>query len=278
MKQKVPLLPNMITAFGVTCGLFVIFMTNMVDPGEGTYGGLLTVSGLLLLAALADVLDGAVARALKAESVFGGLFDSLADAISFGVAPSVIAMKALSVDPGTELSFFVTAGGIIFSLCGVLRLVRFGVMAGEAKASPALTAANMGSFTGLPIPAAAAAAVSLCLFLHSPDYMPLVGVDPAYRAVLIAAAMMGLGYLMVSRWKFPSVKTLHMKVASFQIVFYLVTIAVLLLYGVVNHFPITFLMFAWGYILVGASLSLVRAIVGRRMKGLEDFAPDDEEE
>jgi CDP-diacylglycerol--serine O-phosphatidyltransferase len=112
--KKIALLPNVVTAFGLSCGLFVIFKMNMTGVGEANPQVLVAVTGILLLAAFADLLDGAIARAIKAESDFGGIFDSLADAISFGVAPSVIILKSLSVLPGTKLSFLVTAAAIIF--------------------------------------------------------------------------------------------------------------------------------------------------------------------
>lgn len=112
-KRRVFLLPNVITAFGLSCGLFVIFKMSMTGIGEATPQLLTATAGILLLAAFADLLDGAVARAMKAESEFGGLFDSLADAITFGVGPSVIVLKSLSIPPGTEHSFLITTAAII---------------------------------------------------------------------------------------------------------------------------------------------------------------------
>ena len=95
--RRVYLVPNIITTFGLACGLFVIFKVDMVEAGTGTLQ-LLTVSSLLLLlAAFADLLDGMVARAFRAESEFGFMFDSLADAVSFGVAPSVLMLKGLFI-------------------------------------------------------------------------------------------------------------------------------------------------------------------------------------
>src|ERR1051325_3036249 len=131
--KKIALLPNVVTAFGLSCGLFVIFKMNMIGIGGANPQVLTAVTGFLLLAVFADLLDGAIARAIKAESDFGGIFDSLADAISFGVPPPVIILKSLSVAPGTKLSFLATAAAIIFSLCGVLRLIRFSVNALAAK-------------------------------------------------------------------------------------------------------------------------------------------------
>ncbi len=104
--KKVYLLPNVITAFGLSCGLFVIFKLNMTPLGGATTEVLTQTAGILLLAVFADLLDGGIARAMKAESDFGGFFDSLADAITFGVAPSVIVLKSFSMEPGTELVVF----------------------------------------------------------------------------------------------------------------------------------------------------------------------------
>lgn len=62
MKKQVYLIPNVITAFALACGLFVIFKINMVEPGAGNYHVLFVSILILLLAALADFLDGAIAR------------------------------------------------------------------------------------------------------------------------------------------------------------------------------------------------------------------------
>src|SRR5271155_1893291 len=153
--KKVRLIPNMITAFALSCGLFAIFKVNMVESGPALFP-ILTICALLLLAAaFADLLDGAVARAMRAESEFGLVFDSLADAVSFGVAPSVLLLKSLSLAPGTGLSFFAVVGAMIYSICGILRLVRFSVRTTQAKGNAEEEAAQKKNFTGLPIPAAA---------------------------------------------------------------------------------------------------------------------------
>jgi len=272
--KKIYLLPNVITAFGLTCGLFVIFKMNMTPVGEANAQVLLATTAILLLAAFADLLDGAVARAIKAESEFGGVFDSLADAISFGVAPSVIILKSLSVAPGTHLSFLLTTAATVFSLCGVLRLVRFNVSALEAKGNEELILANKKNFTGLPIPAAAAAAVSINLFLVSENFW---GLSDLARAWILSSVLIILGYCMISRWKFPSVKTLEIRVKSFQAVFLTVLSAVLIFYGILHYFPLVFAVLSWGYIFTAWILSLIRIIAGRKSKTLEGFEPEDDD-
>lgn len=276
--KRLPVLPNIITAFSLTCGLFVIFKMNMTPPGEVNLHSLSVTTGILLLAAFADFMDGAVARMLKAESAFGGIFDSLADAISFGVAPSVIVLKSLSITPGTPYSFLLTTGAMIFSMSGVLRLARYNVMALQAKNNPELEDSGNKNFTGLPIPGGAAAIVSLNLFLISEDLKLFASLSDVTRLWVLFVAMVVVGYFMISRLKFPSFKNLRIKVASFQMVFLTVIIAVLLFFGLLNYFPTTFLLISWVYVIVALILALIRVIAGRRNKALEDFEPEPDDE
>ncbi len=275
--RKVNIVPNMITALGLACGMFVIFKVNMVEPGAGTYQMLHASALLLLLAALADLLDGAIARAIHAESEFGFMFDSLADAISFGVAPSVLLLKNLSLEQGTGISFFAVVGAMLFSLCGTLRLVRFNVKVTEAKGNADLQAAQKKHFTGLPIPAAALAAVSANLLLASPFGERMFPLTEKWKAIVLIGIMVVLGYFMVSRWKFPSLKMLHFRVPSFQLVFFTVIIAIFILYGIFYFFPVILATITWGYVVLGWVLSIIRLVAGKKSKTLEDFEPDQEE-
>lgn len=272
--KKIALLPNVVTAFALSCGLFVIFKMNMIGAGEVTVPILTAVTGILLLAAFADLLDGAIARAIKAESDFGGIFDSLADAISFGVAPSVIILKTLSAIPGTQLSLLATISALIFSLCGVLRLARFNVIALEAKSNADLAYAQKKHFTGLPIPAAAAAAVSLNLFLFSNDFRSGFSLSKNGETWILSLALILIGYCMISRWKFPSIKTLEIRVASFRAVFFTVLAAVLIFYGILHHFALVFMVVSWSYIIIAWILALIRLLAGRKSKTLEEFEPE----
>jgi CDP-diacylglycerol--serine O-phosphatidyltransferase len=272
--KRVYLVPNIITAFSLACGLFVIFKVNMIEPGCGNYEVVYAAALLLLVAALADFLDGAVARAFHAESQFGFVFDSLADAISFGVAPSVILLKTLSLEQGTFLSFFSTTGAMIYSLCGVLRLVRFSVKAAEAKGNEEMQAAQKKHFTGLPIPAGAAAAVSANLFFLSPFVRQWVDLNTFDRSILLTCVMIFLGYLMVCRLKFPSLKSLHFRIPSFHWVFLAVVVAVSVLYGILYFFPLILAFVSWFYIVVAFILTIIRLIAGKKSKTLEEFEPE----
>lgn len=277
-KKRTILIPNVITAFGLSCGLYVIFKMSMTGIGEVTPHLLTATAGILLLAAFADLLDGAVARAMRAESEFGGYFDSLADAITFGVAPSVTILKSLSLPPGTIHSFFITAAAIIFSVCGVLRLGRYNVLANRAKSNETLLSDAKKNFTGLPIPAAAAAAISANLFLISDELKSFVSLSANFYFWTLFFVLAFLGYLMISRWKFPSVKRLNIRVASFPLVFSTVLTAVFIVFGLLHHFSVVFFALTWVYIALALALSIARLISGRKSKTLEDFEPEPEEE
>lgn len=286
--KKVHLLPNVITAFGLTCGLFVIFKMSMIAPGDVTIRALTEAAAVLILAAFADLLDGAIARAMKVQSEFGGLFDSLADAISFGVAPSVIILKSLSLEPGTGLSFFLTTAAMVYSVCGVLRLVRFNI---TNRSMPSISQAmktvsddikipeeKNKNFTGLPIPAAAAAAVSGNLFLFSDEFKSLFSLSETAHTWILFFMLIIIGYFMISRWKFPSLKNLHIRVGDFQVVFLTVIAAVFIIYGLLTHFAIVFFCLSWAYLTIAWALSIARLIAGKRVKALEDYEPDPDDD
>ncbi len=276
--KRIHLLPNIITAFALACGLFVIFKMTMTEVGGATFQTVAAVSAILLLAALADLLDGAVARVMKAESEFGGIFDCMADAISFGVAPSVIVLKTLSLPKESELSFFLMITAMVFSVCGVLRLVRFYLTTVHARGDQAQEDDNKKNFTGLPIPGAAAGVVSANLLLVSEEFRNLIDLSDVARVWTLAGVLVVLGYLMVCRLKFPSFKTLHIKVASFRLVILTVVVAVIFSYGFLHYFAVVFFFFAWAYICVALILSTIRLISGRASKTLEDFEPESEDD
>lgn len=249
----------------------------MIEPGMGTYQVLQTSAYLLLLAAFADWIDGALARVMHAESEFGFLFDSLADAVTFGVAPSVLLLKTLSLEQGTPLSFFAIIGAMLYSICGILRLVRFNLKEAEAKANPQLAGQKKKHFTGLPIPAAALAAVSANFLFADPRLPLLYSASELAKTISLTSIMIVIGYLMVSNFKFPSAKALHFRVPSFHLVFITVVFALFLLYGGLYFFPITLAIIAWGYVIVGGTLAVIRMIAGKKSKTLEEYEPDEDE-
>lgn len=276
--RQIYLVPNMITAFGLSCGLFVIYRVSMSELGVGVYELLYSSAFLLILAALADLIDGAVARVIHAESEFGLNFDSLADAVSFGVAPSVLFLKSLHLQPATGLSFFAVVGAMLFSLCGVLRLVRFNVIQHEVKFDKEAQQQSKKNFVGLPIPAAAAGAVSVNLFLNSIFAKEWFPFSDCTKAIFLTFLMILIGYLMISKWKFPSLKTFRIRIPSFHLIVITVLIAIFILYGIFHYLPIVFIVVSFGYILLGCVLTLIRLIAGKKSKTLVDFEIGDRDD
>ncbi len=273
--RKVYFLPNLITAFGLACGLFVIFKASLLQPGDSYQELIHTSAILLLIAACADAMDGAVARFMGAESEFGGHFDSLADAVTFGVAPAVLFLKTVAFPANSYLGLLCMAAAMLYSLCGVFRLVRFNVKAFQVKASSEVERKeHKKNFTGLPIPAAALAGVAGNLFwMQKATFF-----SHEMQSIGQLLVMLLLGYLMVSRWKFPSIKTLHFTVPSLYLLLSTMLIALFVLYGVIYYFVWALVVLTWGYIFVALILAITRLTAGRKNRMLEDFEPDAEEE
>jgi CDP-diacylglycerol--serine O-phosphatidyltransferase len=273
--KRMNFLPNAITTFGLACGLFVIFRVNMM--GNGTFELLYHMTLILLLSGLADLLDGAVARAVKGESEFGLVFDSLSDAICFGVAPSVLFLKFLSVPQEKFIGFLALASAMIYTVCGVLRLVRFNLKAVQKKDLEE-EKSKSSTFVGLPIPAAAAAVISPNLLLNTPYIEELFALSLTLKAIILSIISIAIAYLMISKFRFPSLKSVRFKIRSFNLVFFGTLTATIFLYGLLNYLPIVLIVLAWGYIFVSLALSLIRIISGRRTKSLADFEPANDEE
>ena len=251
------LLPNLITTFSLACGLFVIFKMSMVTPGQASYPVLLASTLLLLVASIADALDGATARKMGAESDFGLLFDSLSDAITFGVAPAVLTLKSISVPPEEKLlGMFVATAAMLYAICAVLRLVRYSISKSDEESI---------FFTGLPTPAAAGGVVSATLLLASPQFHSLVHLSELARTGILMAVLATLGYLMVSRWPFPGPKILQLRMWSYPLLVAVVAGAAALFYGILHWFPITLAVIVWGYLCLAWISALYRMILERRL-------------
>ncbi|HAJ90880.1 MAG TPA: hypothetical protein DCM27_07725, partial [Rhodospirillaceae bacterium] len=139
------LIPNLITMMALIAGI-----TSVQKALTGNF----EVAVLLLLAAaILDVMDGAVARALKAQSEFGAQLDSLSDFLAFGVAPGLILYVWTLGDAG-KLGWI---AAVVFPVAAALRLARFNVMAASTTEIPLW---KKRFFTGVPTPAGAI----LCLF------------------------------------------------------------------------------------------------------------------
>lgn len=261
--KKQAVLPNVLTACSLCCGLFVIFKMNMIHPGTAAFSQVQTCVWILLLAAVFDALDGTLARVIKAESEFGGFFDSMADSVSFGIAPAVLVLKTLSTI-GSFSSTLLAAGAMTYSVAGVLRLVRFSTTA------PSDDPEKKYSFTGLPITGAAIAVISPMLLLMTDSWQSICPTSEFVRTLVAIGVFFLIGYLMVSRWRFPSMKAINIKVASPYLLFFVAIISSLTLLTAIDYFPAVLFVISWGYVCFAWGYAIMRLARGKRDEALDD--------
>ena len=153
---------------------------------------------LIVFAMFFDMLDGRVARMTRTQSVFGLQLDSLADVVSFGVAPAVLVYH-------WSLKQVPTLGSVVaflFVAAGAVRLARFNVLSMSDDGEPKK---NSQYFLGLPIPAAAGGIVALVIASQSGK------LDVASHAWVMMGVTLGLGILMVSNVRFRSFKQVRLE-------------------------------------------------------------------
>ncbi|RZV37746.1 MAG: CDP-diacylglycerol--serine O-phosphatidyltransferase [Chromatiales bacterium] len=179
--------PNGFTALSLMLGVASIVTTQL--------GELELAAWFIVWCGLLDVMDGLSARLLKATSDFGAEFDSMADLVSFGVAPAVLVLNAGLQIGGIELDsdqFWVLLVAIgVFALTGAMRLARFNLTSDQPTS---------GWFAGVPITAAGGGMVPavVLVLIHHPDVASLLPLQ-LYLPVL----MFVLALLMISRLRFP---------------------------------------------------------------------------
>src|SRR5579859_4777043 len=162
-RLKIYVLPNLLTAANLFCGfvaLTKIVEADKADIALGNFAQIKTALLFILLACIFDLFDGRVARMGGRESPFGREFDSLADLISFGVAPAFLVQRVVLADVFPpeyhRISWFIAS---IYLLCGAFRLARFNCLS-------AMNLPGTGKdFLGFPIPSAAGLVASLTLLI-----------------------------------------------------------------------------------------------------------------
>lgn len=204
-RLKIYFLPNLMTAGNLFCGFIALTKIVEADLASPNFHKIIHVALFyILLACIFDLLDGRVARLGGRESPFGREFDSLADIVSFGVAPAFLVHRIVLADVFRDfpkLGWFIAS---IYLICGAFRLARFNCLA---------TLKEPGSgggkeFIGFPIPMAAGLVASLTLLLLWVDEHDF----PRSRwRYLLPIIMMFLSLMMVSTVKYPSFKTLDLR-------------------------------------------------------------------
>lgn len=182
-RKGIYILPNLFTSLNVFCGFFAVILSI-----EGNFQ---LAASVIVIAGLCDGLDGKIARATRTTSRFGVEFDSLADLISFGIAPALM-FYLWAMTPLGRLGWL---AGFLFTICGALRLARFNTQTG--------TGSNE-FFAGLPVPAAAGMLATTILFC---DRLLLTESIPP---VLFLLPVYGLSFLMVSTIRYHSFKRPHL--------------------------------------------------------------------
>ncbi|MBI4963583.1 MAG: CDP-diacylglycerol--serine O-phosphatidyltransferase [Desulfomonile tiedjei] len=226
MKKGIFILPSLLTLSSIFLAFYSIVAAL---KGEFTLAG-----ALILGAGFFDKLDGTVARLTHTATRFGVELDSLADVISFGVAPALL-MYVWTLAPHGRIGW-VTA--FLFVACGALRLARFNVQTGTIDPK---------RFNGLPIPAAAAMVATTVMFFQKME------LNPSEFAIHLLILTLALSFLMVSSVKFHAFKDLaFVKKQPFSS-----TVAFVLLLALIAASPYVMLfLLSAGYVISGPILTI----------------------
>ena len=211
-------IPNGMTALSLMFGLSSIVSTHM--------GNIEFAAWLIVWCGLLDTLDGVAARLLKATSNFGAEFDSMADLVSFGVAPAFLVLNAGmelgGVLFGTGQFWVLAASCAVFALAGAMRLARFNLSSGQPRT---------GWFAGIPITVAGGGLLS-SLILVLLKYEAIAAAMPLH--LYLPVLMFVFSLLMISRLRFPKAQV---RESMFINVFQFTNIALIFYCGVTRSFP-----------------------------------------
>ena len=251
--SKIYCWPNLMTAGNLFCGFVAVIMCIQAhyamrgsDIITAEASSIYTRAVWLIFAAMGfDALDGRLARMVGKESLFGAEFDSLADIVSFGLAPALMVFF-LILSPTQGYPHFREIGwllGFIYLLCAAIRLARFNVIT-----HPLLQKAGVPvnkDFLGLPVPVAAGTVAALVLFL-----LNLAAHERELQrwALVLPILMLLIAFLMVSKVRYPSGKQIDFqtKTKLTTLILYVVAAAAAVLYK-----EIGMLICCLGYIFYG---------------------------
>lgn len=253
-RVRIYFLPNLLTAGNLACGFFALTWIFKYQQGED-FEPINTAIRLILAAFAFDLFDGRLARLAHKESRFGREFDSLADIVSFGVAPAFLIYRIVLQE--FESGWVVAA---IYLVCGGIRLARFNVQSMRPGSS------DGREFVGFPIPSAAALVVSVTMLI-----MWMVGHERTLGNLrfVLPILMLLLSGLMVSNVRYPTFKYVDWTRARSVAVFATVVIVGLLL---AKYFQITLALLFIAYLLYG----LARPWVSKRWQ--REIESDEEDE
>jgi CDP-diacylglycerol--serine O-phosphatidyltransferase len=233
--RSVFVLPGLFTVGNIFCGYYAILATM-----HGNYDQAAHAIGIAIIL---DMLDGRIARLTNSCTGFGLQLDSLADVISFGIAPSVLAFVWGLSEVEPRLAW---TAAFTFTICGAIRLARFNIQAG-----------NLKHFVGLPIPAGGGAVAATVHFFGEP-------IKSALGSNLMVIGVFFLSFLMISTIRYSSFKHLTLGRKS-----HLTILVIALLVALIfNYSRPTLLTMAVAYCISGP-LARLYAVVRRRKPGEE---------
>jgi CDP-diacylglycerol--serine O-phosphatidyltransferase len=238
------LLPQLFTTANLFFGFFSLIQSTAGSYDRAALG--------IFLAALCDSLDGRVARLARSTSRFGSEYDSLADVVSFGVAPAFLAYHAGGLSALRRTGWLLA---FLFAACAALRLARFNVHPSRYR----------GRFEGLPSPAAAgmvAATQWFVSFLHEQ------GTTLAMPALAIGSGITLLGLLMVSAVPYRSFKEVDLRHGFRTIVVVILALAV-----IVQEPSLWLFVIGLAYVLAGPLEWAWRVVLGRPLEEVSEALP-----
>jgi len=214
LRRGVALLPSLFTVANLGMGWYAIQQSVLALQASAPASLLDAAAKAIGWAILLDGLDGRIARMANASSAFGREFDSLADVISFGAAPALLAyvwgLRFLSSRPWSlDLNRAAQIVVFLFVVAGAARLARFNISTHDSFPS------NPGKpgkryFVGMPIPAAAGAIAAVVHFFASPSFVFTMVNRSSIAAILWLGMVLGLAWMMVSTWRFYSFKEIDL--------------------------------------------------------------------
>ncbi len=269
MRRGMFLLPSLFTAMNIGAGYFSI--TQTIEAISNNAPLHLDWAAIAILFAIPfDSLDGRIARMTNTTSDFGRELDSLADVITFGVAPSLLAFAwgfhflPDSIDP--QLRMHLIQGGaflcFLYLLGGASRLARFNIAHDPQPRNPGRP--DRKYFVGMPIPGAAGL---LAATVHFFNGIP----NPAWWVALIWLVIVGLaGFLMVSTWRFWSGKEINL---GRRHPFQLLLILAIVLYVTLRFSQVVLFLLALVYTFSGIWARAAYSWSRRRRRGQIDEHP-----
>lgn len=237
LRRGIYILPNIFTSLNIFFGFYAVIAS--------INGKFMAAALAIIIAAVFDLLDGKIARATHTTSKFGVEYDSLADLVSFGLAPGLM-MYLWALKPLGRIGWL---AAFLFMVCGALRLARFNSQIGKISSD---------HFVGLPIPAAAGMSATTMLLWHKLGFP----VEP--NRLLILVMLYAIAFLMVSNIHYNSFKTASLyRKMNFNVL----VAAVLVLIFIAAQPSIALFSLSLTYVLSGPVSSVMR--YRRRLKDKE---------